>query len=1317
MNPPSILLGANRPELIVHETLADLFKASAQLQADKPALVSGTKQVTYTQLDRWSDAFASDLLKRGFGRGTCIGVWWPRGIELHVAVLGIVKAGATYVPLDSEMPEERVHTVLTECGALACITDKKLSFSIASIPVIAQPAKDEVISLKADRDPSDMAYILYTSGSTGKPKGIPISQAQICHLVRAEQTILEIRADDKVYQGFSISFDMWCEETWIGYFAGATLFVADATTAKAMDELPEFLKKNGITVLHAVPSLLGVMDDDIPSLRLVNAGGEACTKPVLNRWSKPGIRFFNSYGPTETTVTSTMIALKPGDEITIGDPLPNYNLAVVDDDLNLLPMGESGELIISGPCVGEGYMKLPELTAKKFVVKPEKLALLPGNKIYRTGDAAIIHPNGKVEFQGRFDDQVKVRGYRIELGEIESQLAMQTGVKAAAVVVMKDQNGYDELVGFVVCEPSAQCNEASLREQLQKVLPVYMVPGIITLLAEMPRLPSGKINRKVLPVPEAFLQAATEAASADDPINPFGPAEDRVLAVLRKVFPNRPINPEMDFFTDLGGHSLLAASFVSKLRKEAGIPHASLRDVYQHRPVKALITHWEQAEGKEKKKEKKIFQPISSVRFFLCWVAQSFSLLIIFGLFGGQVYFPYLGYYYTLQRTDSHAYGILAAFVLFVFIPPVFTFIGILSKWLFIGKFKEGDYPLWGMYYFRVWLVKTIQDLVPIQFLNGTPVYAAYLRMLGVKVAKDAQLSAFKIGAEDLVTIGEDVSISSEVLLNNMTVSGGMMRIRRIVIGNHVYLGTNSVVAGGATIEDWGELQDQSHLQEGKVIKEREVWNGSPAQKIETRAPEALQQPLPVSDAKLRSYSILYFFLLVIFPFAVLLPLFPVMYVINELDSSAADYDFSYLIYIPLLTLGYQFLFILMTIVFTRLLMKDIKPGKYPVHSAVYVRKWLSDQLMSLSLIVLHPLYATVYVSSFFRGLGAKVGKESEISTAANVTHPLLTIGDGAFIADAVLLGEADVRGKQLVLDETVIGSNSFVGNSALIPQGYKLPSNILIGVLSTPPRPEQINPDEPSDWFGSPAIALPKRQESKAFKPGLTARPSRIRYFCRAVVELFRIMIPETAIICLSILLIAYGHDLLADEPWWKFVLVFPLYYIGFIGLPAFLITVLLKWLFVGKYKSKQMPIWTMGVWKSEAITVIYEALAVPFLLQFLKGTAWLPNLLKLMGVKIGRRVYMNTTDVTEYDMITIGDDAALNEDSGPQSHLFEDRVMKIGPVKIGARSSIGSKAIVLYDTEVGEDVEIEALSLVMKGEHLPDGTIWTGSPVKPIG
>jgi non-ribosomal peptide synthetase-like protein len=1315
MKLPSILLGESRPDLLIEETLADLFRGTAARYADRLALVCEGRTLTYGELDRWSDFVAADLVSRGISRGSLVGVWWPRGIELHVAVLSIVKAGATYVPLDREMPEERVVTVLTECGARACFSDSTLSMPVQIVSVPPLPPAGTKIALDVKGKGSDGAYILYTSGSTGKPKGIPISQAQICHLVRSEQVVLGVRPEDKVYQGFSVSFDMWCEETWISYFAGACLFVADATRAKAMDELSDFWRANGITVLHAVPSLLGVLEDDIPSLRIVNAGGEACTRAVLDRWSKPGLRFYNSYGPTETTVTSTMVALKPGDAISIGFPLPNYNLAIVDEHLNLVPRGESGELIITGPGVGEGYVNLPELSAQKFVTKPAALHELPGERLYKSGDSAIIHEDGSIEFQGRFDDQIKLRGYRIELGEIENKLSVMKGVMAAAVIVVKDNNGQDELVGYVVVNPSVQAIENDLRHELAKVLPPYMVPGIISFLPEMPRLPSGKINRKKLPVPEAFLAPASEAASADDPINPFGPMSDRVLATLRKVFPNRAIDLNMDFFTDLGGHSLLAATFVSRLRKEAGVSRASLRDVYQQRPLKALVDHWDILSNEEQTKKRAPFQKIPSYRFLTCWLAQSASLLLIFGLFASQVFFPYLGYYYVQQKEHSHAYGILAAFLLFICIPPVFTILGILTKWIVIGKIKEGEYPLWGTYYFRLWFVKAVQELVPIQFLNGTPVYPVYLRMLGVKVSKDAMLSAIRIGAEDLVTIGKDVSISSMTLMNNVSVSGGVMKIRRITIGDHCYIGTSAVIAGGAHMEAWGELQDLSYLPEGKTIKSGEIWNGSPAQKIESKEIKDMPQPLDVTDGQRKRASWLYSFLLAVFPFAVLLPLFPIIYLINEIDASYGDYDFGYMIYMPLLTLFYQLLFMVMTVVLSRLLIRGIKPGRYPVHSSTYVRKWLSDQLMTLSLIVLHPVYATVYISSFFRALGAKVGKHTEISTAASVTHTMLKLGNGSFIADAVQLGEADVRGQQLILEETAVGDNTFVGNSALIPQGYKVPANILIGVLSTPPKAEKLDPNKPCDWFGSPAIALPKRQESQAFNETLTLRPSRLRYFARAFVELIRIVIPESVIICLSILLIAYGHDLLSDEPWWKFSLLFPMYYLAFIGIPAFLITVILKWVFNGKNVPRQMPIWTWGVWKSEAITVIYEALSVPFLLQYLKGTPWLPILLRLLGVKTGRRVWMNTTDITEYDMVTIGDDAALNEDCGPQTHLFEDRVMKVSTVNIGARSSIGAKSIVLYDTEIGEDVHIEPLSLVMKGERLPAGTSWTGSPVRP--
>ena len=502
MNKKSILCGISNPSLLKDETLVAIFQQSVKQYPNKIAIQFNEQIISYQQLDNWSNALANELIQAGYS-GKCIGLWHKRSIDLHVAILAIVKAGATYVPLDYDMPQERVDTVLTEAEAVAYFGDKQISCQAKQLTVLQIPTENiELISIPYFN--STTAYILYTSGSTGKPKGIPISQKQICHLVRSENEVIQIQSTDIVYQGFSVSFDMWCEETWISYFAGATIIVADATTSKSIDELSDFLRKNNVTILHAVPSLLAVIDDDIPTLRLVNAGGEACTSNVLQTWAKGNRIFYNSYGPTETTVTSSMIALKPNDIITIGFPLPNYNYAVVDEKLNVVDCGIEGELIITGPCVGDGYINLPELTAQKFVTKPESEIDLPGTKIYKTGDAAIILENGTVEFHGRMDDQIKLRGYRIELGEIETQLSLQEGVKTAAVAVRKDNNDQEQLVGYVKLSSQFNFNEDTLRSSLTKVLAPYMIPVTILKLDEFPRLPSGKINRKVLPMPSSF---------------------------------------------------------------------------------------------------------------------------------------------------------------------------------------------------------------------------------------------------------------------------------------------------------------------------------------------------------------------------------------------------------------------------------------------------------------------------------------------------------------------------------------------------------------------------------------------------------------------------------------------------------------------------------------------------------------------------------------------------------------------------------------------------------------------------------------------
>ena len=490
------------------------------------------------------------------------------------------------------------------------------------------------------------------------------------------------------------------------------------------------------------------------------------------------------------------------------------------------------------------------------------------------------------------------------------------------------------------------------------------------------------------------------------------------------------------------------------------------------------------------------------------------------------------------------------------------------------------------------------------QYLTGTPLYPGYLRLLGVKVADSAQISAMQIGADDLVTIGEDVSIASQVVINNAWVEDGWLKLRRVHLGDHAYLGSSAVVGGGARIEDWGELGDLSYLPAGQTIGRAEVWQGSPAQKVLTQKEEDLMQPLPITAGQRALYKLIFTLSLLVFPIFILLPLIPTIIMLHQLDNDADPYDFRYLVITPSLALAYIILFALQTIVVSRVLQADMKPGVHSIYSPFYVRKWLADQMMSLSLIVLHPIYATVYVSLLFRALGAKIGKNTEISTASSVTHPLLEIGNGSFIADAVTLGEADVRGQRLILEKTIIGNVSFVGNSALIPQGYELPDHMLVGVLSTPPSTQQIADGNARDYFGSPAIALPRRQESQAFDDRLTTFPKPAKRIARSIVELIRIIIPETVIICMAVIFIAYAHDLFTKTAWLQAMLGIPALYLLLIGLPSFLITAVLKWVVGGKYEVDSHPMWSWSVWRSEAITSTYEALAVPFFLEYLRGT-----------------------------------------------------------------------------------------------------------------
>jgi non-ribosomal peptide synthetase-like protein len=372
---------------------------------------------------------------------------------------------------------------------------------------------------------------------------------------------------------------------------------------------------------------------------------------------------------------------------------------------------------------------------------------------------------------------------------------------------------------------------------------------------------------------------------------------------------------------------------------------------------------------------------------------------------------------------------------------------------------------------------------------------------------------------------------------------------------------------------------------------------------------------------------------------------------------------------------------------------------------------------MDLSLMILHSVYATIYVPYFLRALGVKIGRRAEISTARSMTHDLVEIGEESFVADMVLLGDAEVRRGELCLRRTVMGRRAFAGNSCVIPQGTVLAENTLVGVLSIAPATDQpLKPGETS--FGSPPVLLPVRQKFDQHAENLTFRPSAPRRIARGAIEAFRIFFPRIAII--------YGLGICIDimtnltEQWgFGYVLtltLLPAYYLIFFAIPALALTLACKWLMIGVYRDAEWPMWNHRVWFSEAVTAIYESLAEPLLLSHLQGTGYLPICLRLFGTKIGRQVWLGTSDMTEFDCISIGDEAQLIEHSGPQTHLFEDRVMKVGRVYIGKRAVVGKHSIALPGSRIGDGTRLGSLSLVMSGETLPDCTEWQGSPVSLV-
>jgi non-ribosomal peptide synthetase-like protein len=1299
--------------------------------------------MTYAELDRRSNQLARWLAQQGIGSGDCVGLLLPRSLDVYVALLGVLKAGAAYVPLDPDYPSGRVQFILSDCQARAVLTTCGLSSKVQpesarSTDQLASRAAPLTVCLDApsvdlsscpdepldltetQTSPSDLCYVIYTSGTTGRPKGVQIEHRSVCHLVRTEGQLFQVRPADRVYQGLSLAFDASVEEIWLAFFAGATLVVGTEAMAHGGPELSATLRAAQISVLSCVPTLLAMMDEDVPTLRLLILGGEVCPPDLVKRWWKPGRKLFNTYGPTEATVIATATECEPGRAVTIGKPIPGYSAVILDQNLQSVSPGTPGELCLGGVGLARGYLGRPELTREKFI-SPN------GERLYRTGDLARWTSDGELEFLGRVDGQVKIRGFRVELSEIESVLMEEPGVKAAAVALHEGLPGVQQIVAYIVSRSAAPLDQAALRARMRARLPGYMVPALLEFLPELPTLSSGKVDRRALPQPS---QAGAQQERVV--IQPKTPLEKQLKAVWQPLFRASQVSVTDDFFLDLGGHSLLAARMVSELRKTPAFRTLSMLDVYEEPTIAALAARFKDSEtcreegpapGAGSSTSATTRSPVPFLRHFMCGAAQLVSLVFILSFFALQWLAPYLTYTVLTEEEYDLLPSILGALASLILLYPLMVLIPIAVKWLVIGRYKPGVYPLWGAYYFRWWLVTTIEAAVPVGYMAGTPLLNIYLRLMGARVGRNVHLDSDGFAIYDLLQIGDDSSINVDTNLLGYTVEDGYLKLGSITLGKRCFVGTRAAVRENTVLEDDAALEDLSLLPRGKTIPRGQVWSGSPAEQrlepagrahVNASQNDSPEPGIPGRPSLLRRFCVglLHALGLLLFPVLVVLPLFPGIVLMNRLNCQ--DQYYSYLFLSPLVALSFVVLLCLEIAAVKWLLLGKVQPGQYPLNSLFYFRKWFVDQTMDLSLDILGPLYASVYLVPWYRLLGARLGKGAEVSTASFISPDLLSLGEESFIADSVSLGAPRVRGGVIKLGCNHVGRRSFIGNSAMLPPDTVIGDSVLIGCLSAPPARPADALREDSAWLGSPAIFLPERQRTTGFGEEATFNPSAKLRALRAAVEFVRLISPSTGFIVLLSLM--FSALLLLHDSYSLGVtlLFFPVLYVG-CGLMAALVTIVAKWLLVGRYRAGEQPLWCTFVWRNELINALHEHLAGPFLVGPLSGTPFLSWYFRLLGARIGKRVYMETTDLSEFDLVRIGDEAALNADCTIQTHLFEDRVMKISTIDIGPHCTVGAGSLVLYDTRMEEGSLLGDLSLLMKGEGLAAGTAWQGIPARP--
>lgn len=1260
-------------------TLIDVVWESITTYAESPAIDDGTACLTYGALGSRMKALAERLWARGIGAGDRVGVRAQSGSsDLYIAILGIMACGAAYVPVDIDEPHDRAETVWSEAGVCAKIGGH---LEISLVPVRrAHGHRREPL-------PEDDAWIIFTSGSTGKPKGVAVTHRSAAAWADAEADMFcqgnPLGPGDRVLAGLSVSFDASCEEMWLAWRNGACLVPAPRTIVRSGADLGPWLVQRHITATSTVPTLAALWPADaLDGIRLLILGGEACPAALMNRLAGSRREVWNTYGPTEATVISCGAMFDGTEPNRIGLPLPGWDLAVVGREGNPVRWGEVGELVIGG--VGLGRYLDPTEDAAKYA----PMAGLGWSRAYRSGDLVLADPRGLV-FRGRADDQVKLAGRRVELGEIDAALTRIPNVAAAASAVRTTSTGNSVLAGFLVPASGTDIDLAAARSRLMEVLPAQLVPTL-GVVQSLPIKASGKVDRKALPWP---LSGGLPVDSAEELTGTYAWLAEQWTKVLG------PTNLTMhsDFFA-LGGGSVAAAQLISLVRTRHA--EASIADIYATPGLGPMADHLDGLAAPTWDKRESTSTPR--------WTGL-LQLPLILGLYyaNGLKYLTALAVASLILRMAGATWApnppllptVAAWFVLFS--APSRLAIAAGCARLLTHGILPGSFPRGGLVHVRLWAAERIVAYCALDSLMGTPFASWYARAVGCHIGKGVHLDAIP-PVTGMAVIGSNASIERGVDMAGYWIDGGVLTIGSIDIGSHATVGARSTLLPGAHIGTAAEVAPGTCV--SGFVPDGQHWTGSPMRHVGVAGKGWPETPAPQRSARVERlrYPLSLFGLVPIMALSAL----PAELLIFMAGRGSGDLESTLqtvAVWTPLAVVLTLMTYLFLTAGLVRLLSRLIAPGFHPSAGPAAWAAWLIDLLLTRALKLAYAIYASLFTPRWMRLLGAKVGKGVEISTVE--TMPRLTnIQDRSFLADHSLVSFKRARGGWLQFGQASVGEKSFLGNSAVVGPGRRMPDKSLIAVLSSVPD----DMPEGTSWFGRPPIKLTRPVDHS--DPSRTYNPPRRLLAARGAVEACRI-VPSIitawlGLVALYVLASTYSQSglmitILLSGP----VLLCT-------AVASCLVALAAKWALVGRFRPSAHPLWSSFVWRNELADVFTESLAGE-LIGMSVGTPIINLWLRCMGTKVGRRVWCETRRLPEFDLITLRDGVTVNRGCVLQTHLFHDRIMRMDEINLGMNSTLGPNSIVLPGSSVGSGATVGAASLVMLSEAVPADSKWAGNPL----